>query len=104
MRGKLKGVASFVDTIVELIDLIAEYARKQLKNVIDESIAKPLKSAGRKVALLLFAFSIFSLAAIFITVGLFLSLVHFVGYPISYLLIGVVLVVVGMIAVYQAGR
>lgn len=104
MRDQDKGGKGLIDSIVELIDLFATYVRQHIKNIVDEGVAKPIQIAGRKAALFLFAFSLFSLAAIFIAVGLFLSLVHFIGYPLSYLLIGAILVIVGVVALMQIKR
>lgn len=104
MSTKARGGKTIIDSLLELIDLVAKYARLQAKSVIEEGVAKPLQVAGKKAGLFILAFSLFSLASIFISVGLFLSLVHFIGYPLSYLLIGAILVLAGLLALRQISR
>ena len=99
LRGK-----RLIDSVIELIDLIAAYIRQHAKQIVDEGIAKPLQVAGRKAGLFLFAFTVFSLASIFVSVGLFLALASLTGYPAAYLLIGVVLIVSGLLALRSSKR
>lgn len=93
-----------IDSIIELIDLIAVYIRQNAKQIVDEGIAKPLQNAGRKAGLFLFAFTVFSIAAIFVSVGLFIALASVTGYPAAYILIGVALIITGLLALRAIKR
>jgi VIT1/CCC1 family predicted Fe2+/Mn2+ transporter len=93
-----------IDSVIELIDLIAVYIRQNVKQIIDEGIAKPLQNAGRKAGLFLFAFTVFSIAAIFVSVGLFLALASITGYPAAYILIGIILIIAGLFALRAIKR
>jgi len=93
-----------IDSVIELIDQIAAYIKQNAKQIIDESIAKPLQSAGRKAGLFFFAFVVFSIASLFVSVGLFLAFTSIVGYPIAYLTIGGVLIIAGLLALRASKR
>jgi hypothetical protein len=92
-----------IDLVIELIDQIAAYIKQNAKQIVDESIAKPLQNAGRKAGLFFFAFVVFSIASIFVAVGLFLAFASVVGYPVAYLLIGIILIIAGLLAL-RAGK
>jgi VIT1/CCC1 family predicted Fe2+/Mn2+ transporter len=101
----LKGLGDkrLIDSVIELIDLVALYIRQNAKKIIEEGVAKPLQAAGRAAGLFLFAFTVFSIASIFLAVGVFLALASLIGYPASYILIGIVLLIIGGLALRAAG-
>ncbi|MCL6473085.1 MAG: hypothetical protein K6T91_09820 [Firmicutes bacterium] len=102
MGQKTKGGKTLIESIIELIDLIALYARKQIQSVVDRSITGPISKAAQKAGFFILAFSLFSLAVVFIAVGLFLFLASLTGYIIAYLIIGLLLVIVGLLFLRQA--
>ena len=104
MRQETKGGKTIIDSVLELIDLVTLYFKKQIKSIVDQSITKPIRTAARKAAFMILAFSLFSLAAIFTAVGLFLSLASLTGYILAYLIIGILLVIAGLITWYQVRR
>lgn len=88
-----------IKLIVELIELASLYVRQQVKMTMDKSVADPLRKAGLAVAAAILSAVIFGLAAIFITVGLFLLFVRIVGAAwIAFLITGIVLLIAGAIA------
>jgi len=102
MEEKARGGKSLVESVLELFEVTSTYVRQEVKRVVDESIAGPIGVAARKAAFILLAFTLFSIAAIFISVGLFLLLATLIGYILAYLSIGIVLVIFGGILVWQA--
>ncbi|MEW5706227.1 MAG: hypothetical protein AB1743_05460 [Actinomycetota bacterium] len=94
---KAKGGKTLIESILRLIDLASLYIRQQLKNIVEQGISVPIKSAGRTAAFFILAFSLFSLASIFIAIGLFLLLASFVGHIIAYLVVGALLAIAGAI-------
>lgn len=104
MKQETKGGKTVIDSVLELVDLITLYVKKQAKSIVDQSIAGPIGAAARKAAFMILAFSLFSLAAIFIAVGLFLSLVSLTGYILAYLIIGILLIIAGLITWHQVRR
>jgi VIT1/CCC1 family predicted Fe2+/Mn2+ transporter len=104
-RTMLKGLGDkrLIDSIIELIDLVALYIRQNAKKIIEEGVAKPLQAAGRAAGLFLFAFTVFSIASIFLAVGVFLALASLIGYPAAYILIGIVLLIIGGFALRAVG-
>lgn len=104
MRETTKDAKTLIESVLELIDLISTYIRQQARMIVDQSIAGPIASAGRKAALFIFAFSLFSLAAIFVAVGLFLALASLVGFILAYLIIGALLIIVGLLVFRQIRR
>ncbi|MDP2210333.1 MAG: phage holin family protein [Candidatus Aquicultor sp.] len=102
MEEKARGSRSLVESILDLFEVSSTYVRQQVKQVVDESIAGPIGTAAKKAAFIMLAFTLFSIAAIFISVGLFLLFATLVGYILAYLSIGIVLVIFGAILVWQA--
>jgi len=102
MKAETKGGKTLIDSILELIDLCTIYVRQQVKSVVDQGIAMPIRSAGRKAALFMLAFTLFSLASIFVAVGLFLALASLIGYVLAYLAIGAVLIIAGLMIWQQS--
>ena len=102
--AETKQEKSLIELVVELIDLFARYVRQQIKLAVDSGIAAPLKKAGFAAAVAILSAVIFGLAAIFITVGLFLLLIRIVGAAwIAFLIVGVVLLLVGAV-IMRRGR
>lgn len=104
MKDKAEDEKTLIESILNLIDLVSVYLRQQVKRIVDESIAGPISAAGRKAALFILAFSLFSLSSIFIAVGLFLSLAKLVGFIFAYLIIGALLIITGLIVFRQISR
>ncbi len=104
MKQETKGGKTVIGSVLELVDLITLYVKKQAKSIVDQSITGPIGNAAKKAAFMILAFSLFSLAAIFIAVGLFLSLVSITGYILAYLIIGILLTIAGFIIWRQARR
>ena len=102
--SKDRSIKGLVDSILELIDLVAQYARQQAQQVVDESIVKPIQKAGRIAGLFIFAFTAFAIALLFIVVGVFIAFANLVGYSLAFIIIGVVLVINGAIALSQMKR
>ncbi|MBS3909208.1 MAG: phage holin family protein [Actinobacteria bacterium] len=102
MEDKTKGGRTLVESILDLFEVSSTYLRQQVKQVVDESVAGPIGIAAKKAAFIILAFTLFSIAAIFISVGLFLLLATLVGYILAYLIIGVVLVIFGAILAWRA--
>ena len=87
---------SVSELIAELLELTSGYARQEIKNTVEHSIARPLRSAGRWAALALATSTLFALAAIFLAVGAFQLLAIIVGATwIAYLVIGGILLAAG---------
>ncbi|HZD59341.1 MAG TPA: hypothetical protein VE439_02655 [Anaerolineae bacterium] len=103
MEDKAEGGRSLIESILNLIDLISIYVRQQTKRTVDQSITRPIGNAARSAAFLILSFSLFSIAAIFIAVGLFLLLAFLVGYILAYFIVGVLLVLAGFIFLRQTG-
>ncbi len=88
---------SVSELFAELLELTSGYVRQEVKNTVEHSIARPLRSAGRWAALALAASTLFALAAIFLAVGAFQLLAEIVGATwIAYLIIGGILIVAGV--------
>ncbi len=88
---------SISELIGELLELASGYFRQETRSIVENSIARPLRKAGRWVALALVASTLFALAVIFLTVGAFQLLAELVGATwIAYLIIGGVLLVLGI--------
>lgn len=102
MEEKAKGGRSIVESVLDLFEVSSTYVRQQVKQVVDESIAGPIGTAAKKAAFIMLAFTLFSIAAIFLAVGFFLLFATLVGYILAYLIIGLVLVIFGGILVWQA--
>lgn len=104
MKDKDADEKTLIESVLNLIDLVSVYFRQQVKRIVDESIAGPIGAAGRKAALFILAFSLFSLSSIFIAVGLFLALAKLVGFIFAYLIIGALLITAGLIVFRQISR
>ena len=88
---------SVSELIAELSELTSGYIRQEIKSTVEHSVARPLRNAGRWVALALAASTLITLAAIFLAVGAFQLLAEIVGATwIAYLIIGGVLLVAGL--------
>ncbi|MBE0447305.1 MAG: hypothetical protein IBX64_04260 [Actinobacteria bacterium] len=97
MEDKAGGGKSLIESILDLIDLISAYVSQQIKRTVDNSVAKPIGVAARKAAFLVLSFTLFSLAVIFIAVGLFLLLATLVGYVLAYFIVGAILILGGFL-------
>lgn len=102
MEDKAGGGKSLIESILNLTDLVSTYVRQQVKMTVDNSITGPIGVAARKAAFLILSFSLFSLAAIFIAVGLFLLLAFLVGYILAYFIVGALLMLGGFLFLRQA--
>lgn len=94
---------SLLDSILELIDLFLRYVRQQIRLTVDQSVVGPIGKAGKRAGLFILAFTLFSIAAVFIAVFLFLLLATLVGYLLAVLIAGLVFVAGGGGALF-AGR
>lgn len=87
---------SVSELTTELIDLTNGYVRQEIRATVDGSVVRPLKRAGRWLALVTVASTLFALASIFLAVGAFQLLATIVGATwIAYLIIGGILLLAG---------
>jgi uncharacterized membrane protein len=104
MKETTKGGKTIIDSILELFDLIMVYVRQQVKMIVEQNITGPIGTAARKAGFFILAFTLFSIASIFVAVGFFLLLASLIGYILAYLLIGAVLIVGGIVLVWLSVR
>jgi len=104
MGDKSMGGKRLIDSVLDLFNLVAVYLQQEIKRIVDQGITRPIGIAARKAALYLLAFTLFSIASVFIAVGLFLTLANLIGFAPAYLLIGVVFILVGLLAFSQSRR
>lgn len=90
---------------IELVQLVNRFLRQQLQETIDQSVARPIRNAGRSAALAILAAGITVLAIIFLAVGLFQLLASMVGAAwIAYLIVGGTLALVAAVLMLVRGR
>lgn len=83
---------SVIELVLELIDLTAQYLRQQAREIVEGAVIEPAKRIGAWLAFTIVASTLFALAAVFLSVGLFQLLARLVGAAwIAYLIIGAVL-------------
>ena len=83
---------SVIELVLELIDLTAQYLRQQAREIVKGAVIEPAKRIGAWLAFTLVASTLFALAAVFLSVGLFQLLARLVGAVwLAYLIIGAVL-------------
>ena len=96
---------SVSELIAELFELTSDYIRQEIKSTVEHSVARPLRNAGRWVALALGASTLLALAAIFLAVGAFQLLAEIVGAAwIAYLIVGGVLLAAGVGTAMMIGK
>lgn len=79
---------------LELVDLFRQYIEQEVRAVIDRAIISPGRRLGFWLGFTIVGATLFALAAIFLSVGLFQLLATLVGAAwIAYLIIGVVLLI-----------
>jgi hypothetical protein len=91
---------SISELIVELLDLTNRYIRQEIGRTIEDSVARPLRRAGKWLALAIIASTLFAVAIIFIAVATFQLLAIIVGATwVAYLIIGGILLLSGIAVV-----
>ncbi len=92
-----------ISTLLEAVEMIKTYLAQELKSLVDENLIEPLMIAKSKIFSSVMAAISLSLALAFLSVAAFLVLVDLIGsYPIAYLIVGVVFLILGLIFAKKA--
>ena len=82
-----------IDAVADLLQTIVDWLRQEAESLVREKIVAPLQKLGLTLAAAIAAASLAVLALGFISVGLFMLLGEWIGYPYALLVIGGVLLV-----------
>lgn len=92
-----------LSTLLEAVELLKTFLGQELKKVVDENVIEPIMTAKSKLMTGIIAAVSLSIALIFFSFSAFLFLVEITGsYPISYLVIGAIFLIVGLLLLKKA--
>jgi hypothetical protein len=79
---------SIPELVVEFVDLTNAYIKREIQSTIESALVKPMQKLGFSLAVAIVSATLFSLAFIFLAVGLFQLLAEIIGVAwIAYLVV-----------------
>lgn len=86
-----------IDGIFALFELFSTYAKEQLSAIIYKSLLSPIESLKKSVSAAILGAFLYGTAAVFISISFILLLMEFFPKWISYLIVALILISIGLI-------
>lgn len=85
-----------IDSVFALFELFSTYAKEQLSSIVYKSLLSPIESLKKSVSAAILGAFLYGAAAVFISISFILLLMEFFPKWISYLIVALILISIGL--------